>query len=206
MATNYQTLITEVQDYLHRADATTARVDGWIDQVENYFNNNIRVNEMETTNGALTVSNGVITHPSDFLGWKNISYVSNGTRIKLQPTTQEQAGLNDDGTTGPPKKYYVRGGQTVLVPTPDATYTYSGTYYQRIPGLGSSTSTNWLINNYAETYLYGVLTMAMGFFSDDPRVNTWKQYWDVSVNGIKQAQTDRNWGQVGTMQVDYPTY
>jgi hypothetical protein len=208
LAANYLALIAEVQDYLHRADASTARVDGWIDQVESYLSNNLRTNEMETANGSFTVTNGVITNPSDFLGWKNITLTSNATRYQLKPTNHEQKQFIDpDGSTGIPTHYYVRAGSTILVPTPDSgTYTVAGTYFQRIPGLSSSVTTNWVINNYPETYLYGCLVMAMGFYGDDPRLPTWKSYWDVSVNGIKQTQTERNFGQVGVMRTEYPVY
>jgi hypothetical protein len=206
LANNYQALIAEVQDYLHRTDATTARVDGWIDQVENYLSNNLRTNEMETTNGALTVSNGVISNPTEMLGWKNITVTNNGTRSQIKPTTHEQSNIGNDGSTGLPTHYYVRGGSTILVPTPDATYTYSGTYFQRIPGLSSSVTTNWVMDKYAETYLYGTLAMAGGFYEDEPRIGTWKQFFDVAVAGIQRAQTERNFGQVGVMRVDYPVY
>lgn len=207
MAANYAALIAEVIDYSHRGDTTTARVDGWIDQVESYLNANLRVNEMETANGSLTYSNGAITHPSDFLGWKNIACTSNGTRYQLKPINHEQANLLDDGTTGMPQFYYVRGNKTVLIPTPDSSsYTFQGTYFQKIPGLSASVTTNWVIDNYPETYLYGTLVMGGGFWEDEPRISIWKNYFDAAVSNIQRTQTERNWGQVGTLRTDYPVY
>lgn len=208
MAANYLALIAEVKDYYsERSDVTTARVDGFIDQVEEYLNGNIRTNEMETANGSLTYSSGQITNPSDFLGWKNVTITSNGARTQLKPINHEQANILSDGTTGAPLYYYVRGNKTLLIPTPDSSsYTISGTYYQRVPGLSASVTTNWVLDSYPSTYLYGCLVMACGFFGDDPRINTWKSYFDSAVSSIQKTQSDRNFGQVGVLRSEYPIY
>lgn len=198
----YLGLVGEVGSWLARSDMTTARVDGFIDLTEAWFNKNLRVQEMETTNGTLTYSGANITHPADWVAWKHLYVTSNGARYRLKPISQEMKDGLDDGATGPPAYYHVSGSQTKLVPTPDSTaYTISGTYFQKIPALGPSQSANWILTNHPDAYLFGALSMAEGFLQNDPRVPVWKQQFGEAVSGIKST-TDNATGQVLTMRVD----
>ena len=198
----YLGLIGEVGSWTGRADMSTARVDGFIDLTETWFNKHLRAQEMETTNGTLTYSGAVITHPGDWLAWKHLYVTSNGTRYRLKPISQEQKDSLDDGTTGPPAFYHVSGGGTRLVPTPDSTaYTISGTYFQKPPALGASQSTNWILTNHPDAYLFGVLAMMEGFVIDDPRIGTWKTLFQEAIVGIENNTANAS-RQVPTMRVD----
>ena len=203
---SYLGLITAVGDFTARSDMTTAKVDYFIDLAENYFNANLRTHEMETTNGSLTYSNGAITNPADFLGWKRLTLVSSGTRYPLYPLTQEQNETVDDGTTGQPVNYIVRGTQTLLRPTPDSSsYTIDGTYYQKVPALGPSQTTNWILSNYSDAYLFGALSMTEAFIQNDPRIPLWKQLFAESIRGV--VKTDqRRAAAIGVMTPEYPVY
>lgn len=204
MATNWVTLITQVKDFAARSDLTTAYVDYFIDLAENWFNNNLRVPEMETTNGSLTYSSGAITNPSDLLSWKRLSVTSNGSTYLLKPVSYEQNEDQDDGTTGIPTRYVIRGGSTLLRPTPDSTsYTVSGTYYQRVPALSDTQSTNWIITNYQDAYVYGALAAMEGFIQNDPRIPLWKQLFAEAVAGIRNVGMNKT-EQIRTMTIEYP--
>ncbi len=202
---SYSGLKAEIADWTGKQD-TTARVDTFIDLAESWLNKSLRTYEMETTNGSLTVSSGLITHPTDFLGWKNITTTSNGLRYQLQPISLEQRTFYDDGVAGRPLKYVVRGGSTVLVPTPDSSYIVEGTYYQKIPALGASVTQNWVLTSHPELYLFGALMAAEAFYKDDPRIQGWSQLAGEKLAETIQAYRNANFGQVPTMVVDAPVY
>jgi hypothetical protein len=198
----YLGLVGEVGNWVGRSDMTTARVDGFIDLLESWFNKNLRVQEMETTNGTLTYSSDTITHPTDWVAWKHLHLVSGGTRYTLKPMVQESGDVFDSGATGMPMYYYVSGSATKLVPTPDSsTYTIAGTYYQKPPALGPSQSANWILTNHPDAYLFGSLAMTEGFLANDPRIGTWRQLFEEAVAGIKKT-TDMQSGQAPVMRVD----
>ena len=205
--TNWVGLISAVQDFTGRSDLSTAKVDHFIDLAEAYFNNNLRTHEMETTNGSLTHSGGAINNPSDWLGWKRLSVTSNGSTRLLGPASYEQNEMMDDGSTGTPERYIIRGTQTLLRPTPDSSsYTISGTYYQKIPALSDTQSTNWITTNYQDAYLYGSLAMAEVFLQNDPRVPLWKELFAEAIRGIRKTDREKGWGQMGSMTTEYPVY
>lgn len=204
---NYPGLIAAIQEFQGRADLTTAKVDHFIDLAENYFNSNLRTHEMETTNGSFTVSSGQISNPSDLLQWKRLTSSTGGTTKLLGPLTSEQAAMIDDGTTGEPAYYYVRGDKTLLVPTPDsAAYTIAGTYYQKIPALSDSQSANWITTNYADAYFYPVMAMAEAFIKNDMRLQVWEPLLRQAVDGIQRTSRNKGFGQVGVMVTEYPVY
>lgn len=202
---SYSGLKTGIADFIARAD-TTAMVDYAIDLCEAWMNRKLRTHEMETTNGSLTVSSGVITHPADFLQWKQIGVTSNGVRLQLEPLALEQRSFYDDGTSDLPGWYSVRGGSTLLVPSPDATYTYDGTYYQKIPALSDTNTVNWVITNHPDLYLYGSLAQTEAFFTDDARIAGWKSFAEQAMNEVLEANAKKDFGQVPSMRVRGPVY
>lgn len=203
---SYAGLKTGIADFLGRSD-TTASVDYMIDLCEAWLNENLRTHDMETTNGSMTASSGLIAHPSDFLGWKNLSVTSNGTRYQLQPLPLEGRSFYDDGNTDMPRYYTVRGGSTLLVPAPDSsTYTYEGTYYQKIPALTDAASINWVLTNHPGAYLFGSLANAESFYKDDSRIPGWKSLAQEALMGILERAKKADLGQVPVMRYQGPVY
>ncbi len=198
----YLSLRSAVQEFLTRSDATTARVDYFIDLTESWLNQRLRVREMETTNGSLTVANGVVTHPADWLEWKHLGFTASGVTYPIRPQTLEQKDTFDDGSTGMPCRYVVRGGETLLSPRPDGTYTYQGTYYQKIPAIGSTQTTNWVLTNYQDVYFFGCLYASSMLFPDD-RKAVWESSFSSGIEGILSA-SKRKHGQQMAMTVTAP--
>lgn len=200
---SYLGLIGAVQEFLGRGDATTARVDYGIDLCEAWFNKELRVREMETTNGSFTATNAVISHPSDWLAWKNLGYSIGGTRYQLRPLPLEGRSQFSDGSTGPPMFYVPRNDGTLLVPTPDASYTYDGTYWQKVPALSGSVSSNWVLASYPDAYLFGTLVAMESFYVGDQRVPMWKNFAEQALRGIRRSADP---GQVMAMRPEFPVY
>lgn len=200
---SYLGLIGAVQEFLGRGDATTARVDYGIDLCEAWFNKELRVREMETTNGSFTATNSVISHPSDWLAWKNLGYTIGGIRYQLKPLQSEARGQFSDGSTGPPMFYMSRNDGTLLIPSPDASYTYDGTYWQKVPALSASVSTNWVLSSYPDAYLFGTLTAMESFYVGDQRVPMWRNFAEEALRGIRRSADP---GQVMVMRTEYPVY
>ena len=93
------------------------------------------------------------------------------------------------------------------------TYLYPGTssgvvfqtqYYEAIPALTASASTNWLLTKYPGAYLYGTLVMSNMFVSD-PRFNDWVGAYNNIVEQIKADSRKQEWsGQALRMESDLP--
>jgi hypothetical protein len=65
-------------------------------------------------------------------------------------------------------------------------------YWQTITALLAST--NWLVENHPDVYLYATLMEAAPYLKADPRIEVWKGFLEEALEGIHQDEWDRQWG------------
>ena len=86
-------------------------------------------------------------------------------------------------SSGKPDSYSIIGDKIFFGPTPDSAYNYTMTYYKTFEGLSDSNTTNWVILNAPDVYLYGALLQAEPFLQNDQRIPVWER-------GLRQALSD----------------
>jgi hypothetical protein len=187
---SYSNLKVEVADWLHRRDQTD-RVDSYIDLTEEFFNRELRVNQMLSSVAYAPAAGANLDHPADWLEWKHLVRNS-APPVQILIQTEESAlRLNGHGVTGAPKYGIVRGSETVLHPVSDsAGYTYTGIYYAMVPALSDANPTNWVLTRYPSAYLYGCLLQAVGNIQDDARIALWRDAFGNALNSIR-AESNR---------------
>ena len=73
-------------------------------------------------------------------------------------------------------------------------------YYKSIPALTDSNTTNWLLTNYPDIYLWGCMKMAGVFTRDDDLIRRASTMYDRAVMQMKGDDFDKKYGQ-GTVQI-----
>ncbi len=187
--TDYSSLKTDSLDWLgHTVNGAAARVDNYIDNTEAWFNRNLRVRQQETTSTSLTISAaGVVSHPADWLEWKEVKLTSPPIQ-HLQVYTEESSYLRDEsGGTYRPRGILVRGDASYLLPPPAGTYTYEFVYYAKVPALTGSATTNWMVLAHPDIYLYGVLWQANMLGMNAERAGYWKGLFDQTVGELRNS-------------------
>lgn len=172
--------------WLHRSDLTSVAGD-FISLFESDFNGTMRVRmmEQETT---LTSTSGYLTHPTNWLGWKEIKGTQSGVAYHLQPVTDEVAVQSTAGESGSSRSYKVKGSRTYLYPNTGGTFTV--TYYE---GVALTSGTNWLLSAFPGAYLYGGLLQATAYTGDDPRIPMWQQAYQLVLDRIREADRKSAW-------------
>ena len=139
---------------------------------------------VERSSGALDSQYSSV--PADWLETIRFSITDNNTS-KVEQTTvsdlmdKRAVGLNQTGLP----KFYAHVGETFeLYPTPDQTYTIELLYYQKIPALSGSQTTNWLLGDAPDAYLYGSLLQAAPYLGEDERVNVWSNLYTAAVTSL----------------------
>jgi hypothetical protein len=193
---DYTGLKSSISDWVHRGDVSAGAtvVDDFIDMAEAEFNAILRVRSMEAQTD-IAMSGGYINHPTDWLGWKRLSLITGGRYTDLQPAPLEYRRIIGDGSTGQSWYYSVLGSKTYFDKATN--YTISTTYYQSIPALSTSNTTNWLLTKFPQAYLYGCLLKTEAYLQNDPRLQVWKMAYDEamatvlkdSVMSIRGGQT-----------------
>jgi|TARA_A100001011_G_scaffold43054_1_gene40539 hypothetical protein len=184
MAINsYSTLQTAVANWLDRDDLS-ARIPEFIALNEAIFNRILRIRPMETTVTASTTG-GTKSYdlPTGYVQMRQI-HLNTSPITPLQYLTPEMMYRVWAGSSsGKPHSYTIIGDKIFFGPTPDSAYDYVITYYKKFDSLSDSTTTNWVILNAADVYLYGTLLQAEPFLNNDQRIPVWER-------GLRQALSD----------------
>ena len=186
--TNYTNLQSTIADYLNRDDLTSI-IPTFIQLAESQLNRDVRHYEMEARSTAVQdAGDEYMQVPSTWI--ENIrAHVQGGGTTPLNLISRaamadKRAGQND--TSGRPQYYCMADGQFQLYPTPDAEYTIELLFYEKIPALSSS-STNWLLEEYPDAYLYGSLMHSAPYLAEDERTTVWTQLYAAAVQRLNQS-------------------
>ena len=167
---NYTDLQAICADFLNRSDLTDIIKD-WIKMAEAEFNRVLRTREMAVRTRS-PLSTQYVKLPPDFIGMRNIELITNPiTPLEYRnPHTLDIHRSND--ATGKPLYYSVIQYNLEFAPVPDSEYTLEIVYYQKVPALSVHT-TNWLLDNHPDAYIYGTLLQSPVYLGHDERITLW---------------------------------
>lgn len=168
----YSDLQGSVATWLGRDDLTTTIPD-FITMFEAFANRTLRVRQMETST-SLTTTSGVATLPTDYLSTRSVTWAG-ATSVELEyvePTSLRSRFNSAD--TGTPAYYTIEGTSFTALPVDDTT-TITFRYYQKIPALSASNTTNWLLTAHPDLYLFGTLVEANAFVMNGEAGILWLQ-------------------------------
>ena len=192
----YAQLQTEIANWLDRTDLT-ATIPTFIELAEANFNRVIRQPDMITKDDSFSIAGRYTTLPTDTL--EIVRIVLDLTPvIVLEYMTPEELSERRVSLTGGGKPYYFTtvGGSTnqlEVLRSPDSTYTASIIYYTRIAALTDSATTNWLLTNHPDIYLFGTLVEAEPYLKNDDRMPMWTSRLDKALNDLRlQGQRERH--------------
>jgi len=186
--TNYTNLQSTIADYLNRSDLTSI-IPVFVQLAEAQMNRDIRHYEMEArSTGVQDAGDEYMQVPSTWL--ENIRAHVQGTGttpldlISRAAMADKRAGAED--MAGRPEYYCMADGQFQLYPTPDSEYTIELLFYEKIPDLASN-STNWLLEEAPDVYLYGSLIHSAPYLQEDERAMVWAQMYAAAVQRLNES-------------------
>ena len=177
--TTYSELKTSIADYLNRADLTSV-IPTFIDLAEAQINRDVRHWQME--NRATTTFDGrYATRPSDWIMTQRMHLTGGSTTAMTLISSQamSEKRMSTNNTSG----------------TPDASYTGEVLYYQKIPALTDSNTSNWLLGYAPDVYLYGALIHSAPYLAEDGRTSIWASMYQAAVDQLNlQSETSKTSG------------
>lgn len=180
---NYTELQASVADTLNRDDLTNAIPD-FIKLAEAQLGRDLRHWRMEDRANAVADAQ-YLALPNNFIAPIRITIPASPsyTLELVSPFQLSKLRMENSDNTGRPEYYAVVDGAFELYPTPDADYTVELVYYEAIPDISVNT-TNWLLTNYPDAYLYGTLIHSSPYLQEDQRVAVWNTLYLNSVSAI----------------------
>ncbi len=171
---NYSELQTAIGNWLHRDDLTS-RIPEFITLCEAYLNDDLITGAM-IAEATITPSQ-VVAYVALPDGYKEqIAFVDNNGERLVQLNPEELADIAV--STGSPAYYSITSRINFdCIATSAVNYTM--TYYKSLDI--ATDSTNGVLTNHPNLYLYGSLIQAEPFLKNDMRVGTWHQLYDVAL-------------------------
>ena len=195
--TTYAELQTVIADFLDRDDQTE-RIKTFIQLSEAEMSRKLRHWRME--NRATAEIDGQYSAiPADFLEPIRL-HLETGDYRTLELISQSEMQsrrMQSADTSGKPSYYALTQGEIEVYPTPDGTYNLEMNYYAKIPALTTSNTTNWVLDNYPDAYLYGSLVHSAPFLGEDARMTTWAALFQSALNGIMAESEQAKFGGSG---------
>lgn len=183
----YTNFLTEVENELDRSDLTS-KIPGFIKLAEARINRDLvrkSIRKMETSSD-ITVDAQTEALPSDFLQVRRV-YLNTSPVKELDYVSPHVFwGMWAGSETGRPKVYTIEGTNMLFGPNPDDSYTAKLSYYGKIPDLQTN-STNWLLTDAPDIYLFATLINASTHIREDDRVDGWVSAYSEAVNALAMA-------------------
>ena len=197
MIATYAELQTSVADFLNREDLT-AVIPTFIRLAEARIDRDLRHWRQEQRD-TLSLDAQYVALPATFLQPIRLQITTGPTGevapISVAQMLQLRGERND--RVGTPTNYAITAGQIELYPTPDDTYAASMVYYGRIAALSDSSTTNWLLTEAPDAYLYGSLVYAAPYLKDDQRMVVWESLFKLSIDTLNLSSDDAKYGGTG---------
>jgi len=202
----YAELKTAAANWLHR-DNLTSRVPEFIALAESrihygskdpmFPSEPLRVRAMQNRDSG-TVSNGSITIPTRYLETIRLTITVGGKNKALSYMPVVENAYYETETSE--ASYFTVVNGAIKVGGSNGGSGYVHDYYKALDSLSDSTTTNWLIINSPNAYLYGTLIEAMPFIGKDERLATWYRMFMGAINGLN-SQDKRDSYARGALQV-----
>lgn len=156
-------------NWLDRTDLS-ARLPEFIALWEAHVNRKLRQRQ-QTTSATLTVTAGTATLPTDYLKWKRVTWSGSPTRNLEYVTPEYLATYNAAQISGPPTYFTIEGTSLKVAPLDNTSLSFL--YAQKVPALSVSATTNWMLTEHPDAYLFGSLTMAATLTEDADNGRAW---------------------------------
>ncbi len=163
----YSELQTSIANYLNRGDLTD-NIPDFITLTEGKLNRDLLI-RASVVRAETTTTSGTAFYnlPSDIIELKNITRDTTNASFALSYLSLESASREYGGvSSGFPRAYSSVGDTIKLLPTPDAAYTIGINYYQKLVALSDSNTSNIILENYPDLYLFGSCFEGALFLND----------------------------------------
>lgn len=182
----YSELKSAIADFLNRDDLD-AVISTFISLAEADINRSVRHWRMEErSSGQQSAGDQYMQIPADWVETIRMNVAGTSTTpinlASIATIIDKRAASNDEA--GTPLLYAHVRGEFELYPTPVEDTDIELLYYKKLDALSDSTTTNWLLSEAPDVYLYGSLMHSAPYLADDARVAIWAQLYSAAVSNL----------------------
>lgn len=181
----YSELKASIADWMKRSDLGTVIPD-FISLAEMDMLYRLRLVEFETT-GTVTMTAGVGSLPTGFLNLRSVAMDGYGQLRYLSPSRFDDYLVNNSSGDG---VYYTITGDSIKT-APPTTGTLDVVYSAKFTPLSDTNTTNAVLTNFPNAYLFGSLAQGDIYIRKDPSLNMAK--YNEAIQRILEANHYRKY-------------
>ena len=191
----YAELQTAVANWLDRDDLSL-RIPEFIALAEARMNRILRIRLMESKYTASTVATQRnLALPTGYIQMRNLQINTTPIRTCQYVTPEIYDRLYGSTLTGTPEIYTIIANELQLAPIPATSQKIEMLFYKKIAALSVTNTTEAMLTDNPDIYLYGALLEAEPFIMNDERVGLWAQGFQQAVSDLQeQDNKDRHSG------------
>ena len=179
-----------IADWLNRSDLT-ARIPDFIALCEAKIRRKLKRKTIRNASWAITLEYQPL--PNDCSEMRSIRLVSSMSYLDKPIALVTPEALSDhraafQNIAGRPQWASVVDGNLLFVPKPDQSYVADITYFEKFTSLNSASS-NSILAESPDIYLYGVLMEAAPYLEHEERIPVWENRFE---NAIADAEVQLN--------------
>lgn len=187
----YANLQTSVADWLNRTDLTAAIPD-FIALAEAEMKRRIRKWTVRST--SYTVNAARVAAPTDCSVPRSIRLITGTASLDTPLRLGTIEMLNERkarsaGVTGRPDTVAFVDGYFYFAPEPDQSYTAEVFYFSTLTALATA-STNAVLTEAPDAYLFGALMHAEPYLEHDERVPVWREKFQTAVDQLNAKREE----------------
>lgn len=188
---NYADLLSAAANWSARSDLTS-RIPEFIELAEAKINRKLRTKDMETKT-TFSITGEYVAQPTGFGGVRSW-HLNDDSKTLLEFMPPDAQTAHFAGNTGKPRFYGIEGDNFRFGPVPDGTYSSTLTYFLKVPALTGSATTNWLMTNHPDAYVYGVQAELAAYAHDWPVAMGWEERLYRVLEEIHAISSKDKWG------------
>jgi hypothetical protein len=189
----YSELKTAIAGELNRADLTT-KIAEFIELAEAGMRKDVRLRGASgITRSTLSVSSQFTSLPSGFRGFVSVNIDGDADKLVqfVDPYTLDEVRIAQP--TGVPTHYTIIGTEMEVAPVPTEATTFEIAYHSSLTALSDSATTNWMLTDNPDIYLYGALIRAAHYLHEDERIGVWRDLYEGACNDFERAEIHKQY-------------
>jgi len=190
----YATLQTDAADYLHRNDLS-AKMPGFIALAESTLFRELHVKDMAVSVTGTTTGE-YATLPADFGTVQRVTTVAGSAEYSLDYRAQD---YTPTGQSYPTE--YALESNKLRIWGASTGQPYTLYYIPNLAALSDSNTTNWLLSNAPDLYLYSTALEAAKYIRDAQEVATLTPMVGALIDSVRRASERKGQPATGSMQI-----
>jgi hypothetical protein len=189
-------LLAAIADWLNRTDLADAIADDFVPLAEAEMKRRLRRATESTT---IYISAGNMDGPADMAEPIHLRLSSgtpylDGNLLLCTPEMLTDVRQRNGYVAGRPTHFAYYDGQLQFAPTPDQSYDGILLYYQQLTALSVSNTTNAVLTEAPDAYLYGALLAATPYLEHDERIAVWQMKFDNAIEQLNEMRARESYG------------